>query len=66
MRYIVDKLTSLVMGAYNLFHYDLRSDISLSIVLCARVLAGIKNDEAAYQSLLNRLDFELWSNCKVE
>lgn len=48
MRYIVDKLTSLVMGAYNLFHYDLRSDISLSIVLCARVLAGIKNDEAAY------------------
>lgn len=43
------------MMMYDIFNDDLCSDISLSIVLCARILAGIENDEDTFESMLNRL-----------
>lgn len=37
------------------------SDISISIILCARVLAGIENNEEIFLKLLKRFHFESWS-----
>ena len=43
------------MRRYDIFNDDLCSDISLSIVLCARILAGIENDEETFELMLKRL-----------
>lgn len=40
------------MENYNQFQDELQSDIALSIVVCARILAGIHNDQETYSSLL--------------
>ena len=45
------------MGKYNLFYEELCSEITLSIIICARILAGIENDEAVYQSILKKFEF---------
>lgn len=66
MKQILEKLTSLVMKKYNLFHDELQSDVALSIILCARSIAGIRNDIKIHTSLLQKLNFEKWSKTNIK
>ena len=66
MKQTLEKLTSLVMKKYNVFHDELQSDVALSIILCARSIAGVHNDIKMYTSLLQKLNFEKWSKTNIK
>ena len=53
----LEKVTTLVMKKYQNFSGELQSDIALSMILCARALAGLHTDITSCISLLQNLNF---------
>lgn len=54
------------MKNYNSFYNELQSDVALSIILCARSICGIHNDNEIYQAYLEKIDFTKWSNQSIK
>lgn len=61
----IDILMALIMKKYNLFNGELQSDLALTIILCARILAGIHTDISSCISLLQNMNFVSWSKTSI-
>lgn len=61
----LEKVMTLVMKKYHNFSGELQSDIALSAIVCARILAGINSDITSCIYLLQNLNFVYWSKTSI-
>ena len=48
----VKSISDLMMNKYDTFSNELQSDIALGVILCSRIIIGIKHDLTSLQTLI--------------